>query len=383
MNRILKIGMDVHSTNYTLCAMEPVIGGNDRLIASLQVGPDYRNVIDFINNLKTKLGSSDDYSVECGYEAGCLGYSLYNQLTAKGISCTILAPTTMLSQQGVRVKTDRRDAELIARCLAYGGYHRVYVPTDRDNSVKEYLRMRDDHVLALKKIKQQINAFCLRHGFIYDGGNKWTIRHISWLRRLEVTGLFRETLDEYLASYDEQTDKIRRFDERIAELAAGDDYRENAGKLQCLLGIRAHTALSLIVETGDFSRFRKGNTYAAFLGLAPGESSSGDHIHRTGITKAGNAHLRQLLIEASRGICKGQTGHKSKALTERQKGNSPDVIAYADRANIRLRSRYYRMIRHEKKKNVAVAAVARELACFVWGLMTGNIEPVNRNTKTA
>ena len=83
----------------------------------------------------------------------------------------------------------------------------------------------------------------------------------------------------------------------------------------------------MIVETGDFERFAKGNQYASYLGLAPGENSSSDNIHRLGITKAGNSHLRQLLIEASGGICK-----------------------------------------------VAVAAIARELACFVWGMMTDNIE---------
>lgn len=147
----------------------------------------------------------------------------------------------------------------------------------------------------------------------------------------------------------------------------------NVKKLGCLLGIKTHTALSLIVETGDFSRFAKGNTYAAFLGLAPGESSSGTKIQRSGISKAGNSHLRTLLIEGARGICKGQIGHKSKELRCRQDGNTADVIAYADRANTRLRSKYYRMIRHGKKRNVAVAAVARELACFIWAMMTGTI----------
>ena len=131
--------------------------------------------------------------------------------------------------------------------------------------------------------------------------------------------------------------------------------------------------MSLIVEAGDFKRFGKGNTYAAFLGLAPGERSSSTNVNRLGISKAGNTHLRCLLIEAAKGICKGAIGHKSKELRSRQSGQSADVIAYADKANTRLRSKYYKMIRHGKKKNVAVAAVARELACFVWGMMTGNI----------
>lgn len=382
MNRIIKIGMDVHSTNYTLCAMESVLDGEDRIFTNIQVTPDYENVIQFIDNLKERLGSSDSYSIECGYEAGCLGYSLYHQLTKAGVKCTILAPTTMLTQQGKRVKTDKRDAVMIAQCLSYGGYHAVHVPTDQDASVKEYLRMRDDHKLALKKIKQQINAFCLRHGYIYDS-HKWTIRHLDWLKKLDLSELYRETLNEYMTSYEEQTAKIERFDKRIEELAADSDYHENVRKLSCLLGIQTHTALSLIVETGDFKRFRKGNTYAAFLGLAPGESSSGEKISRTGITKAGNNHLRTLLIEAATGICKGQVGHKSKALCARQAGNPAEVIAYADRGNIRMRSKYKRMIRREKKRNVAVAAIARELACYVWGIMTNHIEPREEGKKAA
>ena len=232
--------------------------------------------------------------------------------------------------------------------------------------------MRDDHKLVFKKLKQQINAFVLRHGHRYVG-TKWTIKHIAWLNKLELDPMYRETLNEYMASYEEQEAKIERYDKRIEEIAAEERYQENAKKLGCFLGIRTHTALSLIVETGDFKRFAKGNTYAAFLGLAPGEHSSSTNVNRLGISKAGNTHLRCLLIEAAKGICKGAIGHKSKELRFRQNGQAADVIAYADKANTRLRSKYYKMIRHGKKKNVAVAAVARELACFIWGMMTGNI----------
>ncbi len=373
MNRIIKIGMDVHSKNFSLCAIEPVIGADDRVFANIQVTADYKNILMFIENLKFKLGASDDYSIECGYEAGCLGYSLYNQLTAAGVKCVILAPTTMLTQQGKRVKTDARDALMIAQCLAYGGYHSVYIPTEEDDSVKEYLRMRDDHKIALKRLKQQIGAICLRHGKTYDGTN-WTGKHLAWLRKLDLPGIYRETLDEYLATYDELVAKIERFDKRIDEISSQQRYQEKVKKLGCFLGIKKHTALSLIVETGDFKRFAKGNIYASFLGLAPGENSSGDKTKRLGLSKAGNSHLRMLLIEGSRGICRGAVGHKSKELKSRQQGNTAAVIAYADKANTRLRSKYYRMIRHGKKQNVAVAAIARELACFVWGMMTDNTE---------
>ena len=376
MNRIIKIGMDVHSTNYTLCAMEPTVGAEDRVFGEIQVAPDYKEIILFIESLKMKLGFHDDYSIECGYEAGCLGYTLYHQLTNAGIKCVILAPTTMLSTKGKRIKTDKRDARLIAQCLCYGGYHPVYIPTKEDDAVKEYIRMRDDHKQILKSLKQQINAFVLRHGYQYSG-TKWTIKHVNWLSKLDLDPMYRETLNEYMASYEEQESKIERYDKRIEEIAAEERYQENARKLGCLLGISTHTALSLVVETGDFKRFAKGNIYAAYLGLAPGEHSSSTSVNRLGISKAGNTHIRCLLVEAARSICKGAVGHKSKRLRARQIGQSAEVIAYADKANTRLRSKYYRMIRHGKAKNVAVAAVARELACFIWGMMSGNISTVS------
>ena len=175
-------------------------------------------------------------------------------------------------------------------------------------------------------------------------------------------------------SYDEQSAKIERFDARIEEISTQKRYADKVKKLGCFLGIRTRTALSLLVETGDFNRFPKGNVYAAYLGLAPGERSSAEKTNRLGITKAGNSHLRMLLVEAAGGICKGKVGHKSKELRQRQLGNCAQDISYADKANARMRSKYYRLIRHGKKRNIAVAAIARELACFVWGMMTENTQ---------
>lgn len=145
-------------------------------------------------------------------------------------------------------------------------------------------------------------------------------------------------------------------------------------QLQCLIGIKTHTALSLIVETSDFNRFKKGNMYSAYLGLIPGDDSSGGHEKKLGITKAGNNHLRRLLVEAAQGYTRGRVGFKSKDLKSRQEKCSSEVVAYADKANERLRRKYYRMILRGKKYNVAKTAIARELACFIWGIMTDHID---------
>ena len=317
----------------------------------------------------------EDASFVCGYEAGCLGYSLYHQLREHAVDCKILAPTTMAITNTNRVKTDKRDAANIARCLAFHTYSEVYVPDDEDNSVKEYIRMRDDQKLMLKKIKQQILAFVLRQGKKFEGGKTyWTIAHIKWLKSLDLTGLPKETLSEYLVTYEYLTEKIERLDHRIEELASGEKYKEKVKNMGCFLGIKTHTALSMVVEIGDFNRFEKAPKFAGFLGLVPIENSSCEDRNRYSITKAGNSHLRRLMVEAAQSYTRGNIGHKSIALKERQQGCSVEVIAYADKANERLRRRFYKMTLNKGiNRNVAATAIARELACFMWGMATGNI----------
>ena len=162
------------------------------------------------------------------------------------INCVILAPTTMMKPAGKKkIKTDKRDAALIARCLASNNFSPVHVPTTQDEEVKEFLRMRDDHKLALKKVKQQILAFCLRHGYSYTATkNYWTSAHIAWLRSLKPEGLYSEILSEYLLTFQTLSDKLDRLDQRIEELAAMKAYSEGVKKLSCFLGSKTHTALA-------------------------------------------------------------------------------------------------------------------------------------------
>ena len=220
-----------------------------------------------------------------------------------------------------------------------------------------------------------ILSFCLRHGCIYDGTkNHWTQTHINWLRKLNLDGMHQEILDEYLLTYDYLTSRLSLIGKRIEELANDKDYAENVHKAECFIGVKSQTALAVIAETGDFNRFPDAQHYASFLGLVPGEDSSGDDKNRLGITKAGNRHIRTLLIEAAQSYGRGKVGYKSAALKARQAGNSSAVIAYADKANERMRRKYYHMVlKQGKKTNVAKTAIARELACFLWGMMTGHI----------
>ena len=364
------VGMDVHKESFTLCSCKY----EDEKASHYQRTPaSYKNVLRYLAFLRTIYG--EDTRFVCGYEAGCLGYSLYHQLENFNVECVILAPTTMLEQRSKRrIKTDKRDAEIIARSLAQHNYSPVHIPTETDNQTKEFIRMRDDHKAELKKIKQQILSFCLRQGYQYDGSGNWTAKHVKWLRSLKPAGLYKEILDEYLLTYTILTDKLNRLDQRIEELASKEEYKESVSKLTCFLGIKTHTALSVIVEVGDFQRFVSARKFAGYLGLVPGQHSSGDDRNGLGITKAGNTHVRRLLVESAQSYTRGKIGYKSRVLRSRQAGNSPQVINYADRANERLRRRYYKMVLKDGKKyNIAKTAIARELACFIWGMMTDNI----------
>ncbi len=370
MNSIVYVGMDVHKESYTVCCYSY---DTDKVEYKQTLSSDYKMILKYIEQMRCRYG--EDATFICGYEAGCLGYSLYHQLIKHGVTCKILAPSTMAITNTSRVKTDKRDAGNIARCLAFHTYSEVYVPDDEDNEIKEYIRMRDDQKLALKKIKQQILAFILRQGKRFEGGKTyWTIVHIKWLKSLELSELASETLKEYLVTYEYLVDKIERLDKRIEELASSEKYVDKVNAMQCLIGIKTHTALSMLVEIGDFERFENAPKFAAFLGLVPGEDSSGNKTNRFGITKSGNSHLRRLLVEAAQGYTRGAVGHKSIALKQRQQGNVTEVIAYADKANERLRRRFYTMtLKKNINRNVATTAIARELSCFIWGMMTKNI----------
>lgn len=367
MKSIIYVGMDVHKASFTLSCFSVA---TQETFATVKTEPTAKAVKQYLDGVR--LARSEECDFVCGYEAGCLGYTLYHQLTAMDIKCVIMAPTTIL-RDSKRVKTDKRDSENLARCLAYGGYRSVYIPSAQDEAVREYLRMREDHKLMFRKIKQQITSFCLKYDKVYTAGSNWTQAHVRWLHKLEFDGYLQDAFNEYLITYRELSEKIERLDAQIEQLASLDDYREKVKRLICFKGIKTHTALSLIVETGDFSRFESAERYASYLGLVPGERTSDENQKRLGITKAGNKHLRLLLVEAAQSYSRGAAAQKSKALKARQCGASPEVISYADKAAARLRRKYVRMTFHSKKANVSKTAVARELACFIWGMMTDNI----------
>ena len=372
MNSIVYIGMDVHKNSYSLCAID---GATGEVLSETKIASDVDLVQKFIQNALQR-SIDPDAGVLTGYEAGCLGYSLYWQLVDKGLACDILAPSTMQkSPKAKRMKNDRLDAKNIATNLSNGTYKKVYVPNDHDVEVKEYIRMINDFKTSAKVVKQHINALLLRLGIHYSGKSRWTTAHMKWLRELEFdSDTYRDILDEYLSELDNLLSKIERQLYRLEEISQEDTYQEKIGELRCFKGIDTTAAMTLHIEVSDFDRFPNAKAFASYCGLIPGDDPSGQKNKRLGITKQGNALIRKTLVECSRVLVRGAIGKKGKRLKSKQKGQDVKVIDYADRAVERLQKKYHRMVYRGVNTNIAITAIARELACLIWGMETGHIQ---------
>jgi transposase len=259
--------------------------------------------------------------------------------------------------------------------LYWGAFKEVIPLSPEDEAMRDYIRMRDDRQNALKKAKQQLKSFLLRKDKHYpEKGTSWTKKYRAWLRSIAFElPADQLTFDEYYAEVCRLEEAIERFDQQVEEYSQDDRYKEKVSNLRNFGGIDTHIAMALVCEVGDFSRFPTPKEFSSYMGLCPGQQSSGGKTQMTGITKAGNSHLRRLLMESANSMARTTIFQKSKRLKARQVGSSAAVIAYADRGTSRIRYKYHKLIREGKNANLAKAACAREIACFVWGMMTGNI----------
>ena len=363
--------MDVHKNTYSVCCYN-LNDGEVRFKAKFAATT--LNLLKYLEKAKNNYPLNTRFI--CGYEAGFSGYSIYRELEKYAVECKVLAPSTITNIKNKRIKTDARDAENIAKSMAFNTVSEVYVLTEEDEAVREYIRMRDDHKEALKKVKMQILFLLKRQNIQYTLGKKyWSQKFMAWIKELKFElNDVQETFDEYMSTYFYLSQKVERLDMKIEEISQREKYREKCNRLKCLIGIKTHVAMSCIVEIGDFRRFEKAKNFAAFLGFIPSEYSSGEKINKGSITKSGNKNLRKLITEAAQGYTHGRVGFKSKAVLNRQKNCDAKVVAYADKANERLRKRFYVLtLKKEMNRNKAKTAIARELSCFIWGLMTDNI----------
>jgi transposase len=306
-------------------------------------------------------------AVKSCYEAGPCGYALQRTLMDLGVSCDVVAPSLIPVKPGERIKTDRRDARKLAELLRAGLLTTVHPPTKAEEAVRDLCRAREDVLEDLGRARHRLAKLLLRRGLIWEGA-AWTQRHAAWVRGLKwETPEDEAVVADYLLGIEQLQERMKTLEGKLEIAVSKDPYREPVAWLRCLRGIDTVTAVTIVAELHDFRRFHSPRELMAYLGLVPSEHSSGEGHRRGSITKAGNSHVRRVLIEAS-----WHYRHPYRvgaALKERRKGQPAHVVTIADKAGQRLNRRFFRLGARGKPACKIVTAVARELAGFVWAML--------------
>jgi transposase len=301
------------------------------------------------------------------YEAGPTGYGLYRQIKTLGHDCLVVAPSLIPKKPGDRVKTNRRDALILAKLLRSGELTAVWVPDERHEAMRDLSRARTTAVEDLRGKRQQVSSFLLRHGLHYSGKKTWTKAHMSWLAGLKLSHAEqRIAFEEMLLAVRQAQERIERLEQAIRLAVADWSLAGVVTALMALRGIDLISATVFLAEIGDLSRFQTPQELMGYLGLVPSEDSTGDKVKRGPITKTGNRRARRTVVE-----CAWSYQHPpriGKQKLEKVAAAPPAVRAIAWKAQGRLNGRYRTLVRRGKPKTVAITAVARELAGFIWAV---------------
>jgi transposase len=308
---------------------------------------------------------------------------LYWQLTKLGVHCDVVAPTLVPVKAGDRVKTDRRDAERLARSYRAGELTAVWVPDAAHEALRDLVRAREAAKKDQLRARHRLGKFLLRHARRPVGLRVWTDKYLNEVRKLTFEQPAQQaTLIDYVEQVDHQAQRIERLEKAIDEAAAKapEGMRQVIEALQALRGVAKLTAVTIVAEVGELSRFESARQLMGYSGMVSSEHSSGQRTRRGGITKTGNAHLRRVVVEAS--WAQRYKPILSKNIRERQKGLSAEVQEIATKARHRLHNRYRHLAARGKPKQQVVTAVARELLGFIWSIGV-TIERTTANAKKA
>lgn len=356
---ITYVGIDAHKRELQIAML---IGDAEQPI-SWTAPADARGV----ERLCHKLERDAPGVIECCYEAGPSGYALQRQLQKGRIRCRVIAPSLIPRKPGDRVKTNRRDARKLVQLLRGGLLTTVRVPTLADEAVRDLARARDDARRDLMRSRHRLGKLLLRRGLLYHGRN-WTKAHTAWLNQLEWSeSAVREVVTDYRCAIVQLETRLCELDRRLAEIATAPPYTAAVAALRCFRGIETVTAIMLLAELYDSSRFAHPRALMAFTGLVPSEASTGDSRRPGAITKTGNSALRRLLIEAAWHY--RHEPRPSKRLQQRRAEQPPAIIAIATRAEQRLCRRYRRLCARHKPTPLVITAIARELVGFLWAAL--------------
>ena len=305
--------------------------------------------------------------VRAAYEAGPTGYALARELARRGVGCVVAAPSKIPRASGDRVKTDRRDAELLARLLLAGKLHAVRVPGPEEEALRDLVRARESVRVDLMRCRHRLSKLLLRHGIRFDDGPAWTQRHRDWLAQVALEWpAAQATLLDSQGAIDALVHRREQLEREIVALLPGCPWAVQIGRLRCLRGIDTLTAVGLCAEVGDFERFARAEQLMSYIGLVPSESTTGQQRRLGSITKTGSGHARRLLIEAAWHY--RPRPRIGKALGERQDGQPAQAVAIAWSAQQRLHRTWTRLEQRAKRRTIIAVAAARELAGFAWAI---------------
>lgn len=353
------IGLDVHKE-----MIQVAIAQGGRKDQAMFYGSIHNTSL-HINKLMCKLKPNAS-ELKVVYEAGPTGYGIYRQLKAMGVDCAVVAPSLIPQKSGDRIKTDRRDAMNLARLHRSGDLTEVYVPHEEDEAIRDLTRAREDARINAKKAKHRLNSFLLRHNKIYSGPGKWKKSHLAWLAEISMSHPAQQTaLQEYIDTLKECLLRIDRLTSEIDRVVEHWRLNPVVKAIQSLRGVSQIVAVTTLAELGDITRFENPKQLMAYLGLVPSEHSSGSRTKRGNITKTGNGHVRRVLTEAAWAY--RFKARKSLHILRRQKNVQKSVCDIAWKAQLRLCSKYRRLI-SRKVTQIAVTAVARELVGFIWAI---------------
>jgi transposase len=349
------IGLDVHAVSVVGCALNPDTGE----LVRMQMDSDPAVVLDWVRRFEPP--------VKAVYESGPTGYVLARFLREAGVDCVVAASSKLLRAPGDKIKTDKRDARLLAEMLALGQVTEVRVPTREQEDLRDLSRLRATAAKNLAHARQHVNAILLRHGIRYAKETKWTQEHKAWLHRQRFDSpVLQFTYEDNVEQAELLAAHLKRIDQRVAAVAKDCQYTPVIEALMCLRGIEVTTGFGLAVEIGDWTRFT-GATIGSYVGLVPSEQSSGQSRHQGPITKAGSKYARKLLVEAAWQHRRPYARPGLRLLRQL------DLVGPATRiraleGNHRLHHKWEVFDARKKRSVTANTAIARELAGWCWSL---------------
>ena len=352
------VGLDVHARSTHAAAIDAMSGE----LLRVRFGPGVEAPVEWLKSLSGP--------VRACYEAGPTGYGLYRAAAAAGVGIEVIAPGLTPRGKGDRVKTDRKDAELLARCLIAGSLTAVVVPSPQVEAAREVVRAHDACRRDLMNARHRVSKMLLRHGRVYPETSTWTQKHRRWLAAQQFPEpMSALTYADLVASVDGLTARKKVLAERIGVLATDPSWWATVARLRAFRGVDTLTALAIHLELGaDWQRFQKPTRVGSWLGLTPSRQQSGETDRHGAITKTGSMLARRMLVEAA-----WQYAREPRigvTLRNRQEGQPDHVLQISNRAQHRLHHIYTSMRARGKPHNVTIIAVARELSCFLWAAAT-------------